>query len=42
MLTENAKFREDIDSLRVERTRFENIRKKLEKVQKQLDWDTLY
>ncbi|XP_022090433.1 coiled-coil domain-containing protein 63-like [Acanthaster planci] len=31
MLTQNAKFREEIDSLRVERTRFENIRKKLEK-----------
>lgn len=31
MLTENAKLREEIDSLRVERTRFEGIRKKLEK-----------
>ncbi|XP_071946194.1 coiled-coil domain-containing protein 63-like [Antedon mediterranea] len=31
MLTENAEFRDKIDSLRVERTRFENIRKKLEK-----------
>ncbi|XP_033642648.1 coiled-coil domain-containing protein 63-like [Asterias rubens] len=31
MLTENGKYREEIESLRVERTRFENIRKKLEK-----------
>lgn len=32
MLTMNSKLREEIDSLRVERTRFENIRKKLDKV----------
>ena len=32
MLTENAELREEIDSLRVERTRYENIRKKLDKV----------
>ena len=32
MLTQNALLREEIDSLRVERTRFEGIRKKLEKV----------
>ncbi|KAJ8021559.1 Coiled-coil domain-containing protein 63 [Holothuria leucospilota] len=31
MLTLNAKLREEIDSLRVERSRFENIRKKLDK-----------
>ncbi|XP_071481099.1 coiled-coil domain-containing protein 63-like [Diadema antillarum] len=31
MLTENAELREEIDSFRVERTRYENIRKKLDK-----------
>lgn len=31
MLTENASLREEIDSFRVERTRFENIRKRLDK-----------
>lgn len=31
MLTENASLREEIDSFRVERTRYENIRKKLDK-----------
>lgn len=37
MLTENASLREEIDSFRVERTRYENIRKKLDKVRRALN-----
>ncbi|XP_002733759.1 coiled-coil domain-containing protein 63-like [Saccoglossus kowalevskii] len=36
MLTRNAELREEIDSLRVERARFEGIRKKLEKERQDL------
>lgn len=31
ILTENAKYREEIESLRVERTRFDSLYKKLDK-----------